>query len=120
MTAATKLPILERCNKGKLCDIMLPPACLLSCRLGTHQRINHFHGMLELCRKRSMARALAALAAAAPRSAGYDFFPATWQLPDQLGEFLAAAKASGRKGAFIVKPDAGCQVRDQQCVHAPT
>jgi tubulin polyglutamylase TTLL6/13 len=74
------------------------------------QRINHFHGMLELCRKRSMARLLAGLAAAAPPGCGYDFFPATWQLPGQLGEFLAAARAGGKKATFIVKPDAGCQV----------
>jgi hypothetical protein len=76
------------------------------------QRINHFFGMLELCRKRSMARALAALTAAAGPSAGLDFFPCSWQLPNQLGVFLAAAKAAGKKKVFIVKPDAGCQVSD--------
>jgi hypothetical protein len=87
---------------------------LLCCAVFMLQRINHFHGMLELCRKRSMARLLAALAAAAPPSCGYDFFPATWQLPGQLGEFLAAARAGGRKATFIVKPDAGCQVRQER------
>eukprot|EP00882_Tetradesmus_deserticola_P026909 GHRQ01029730.1.p1 GENE.GHRQ01029730.1~~GHRQ01029730.1.p1 ORF type:complete len:167 (+),score=102.67 GHRQ01029730.1:995-1495(+) len=65
--------------------------------------------MLELCRKRSMARLLAGLAAAAPPGCSYDFFPPTWQLPGQLRDFLAAAKAAGRKATFIVKPDAGCQ-----------
>ncbi|KAF6266193.1 tubulin-tyrosine ligase family-domain-containing protein [Scenedesmus sp. NREL 46B-D3] len=78
-------------------------------RLAPTQRINHFHGMLELCRKRSMARLLAGLAAAAPPGCSYDFFPPTWQLPGQLGDFLAAAKAASRKATFIVKPDAGCQ-----------
>lgn len=75
------------------------------------QRINHFHGMLEICRKRSMAKNLAALAAALPAELKYDFFPQTWQLPGQLNAFLAAAKAAGKKQAYIVKPDAGCQVR---------
>lgn len=57
-----------------------------------------------------MAKHLSALAAAVPPELGYDFFPQTWQLPSQLSAFLAAAKAAGKKQAFIVKPDAGCQV----------
>eukprot|EP00879_Flechtneria_rotunda_P024528 GHRR01026004.1.p1 GENE.GHRR01026004.1~~GHRR01026004.1.p1 ORF type:complete len:305 (+),score=91.19 GHRR01026004.1:577-1491(+) len=79
-------------------------------KLSPTQRINHFHGMLELCRKRAMARSLSALAAAAaPLGISYDFCPYTWQLPGQMTAFLAAAKAAGKKATFIVKPDAGCQ-----------
>jgi hypothetical protein len=105
------------------------------------QRINHLPGMLELARKRPMARSLTNLAAAAaaaaagvhvcahvrplaaaPPAAGaaaaggltacasIDFLPQTWQLPQQLPGFLAAACAAGRRAAFIIKPDAGCQV----------
>jgi hypothetical protein len=39
-----------------------------------------------------------------------DFMPQTWMLPQQLAGFLAAAQSGGRKAAYIVKPDAGCQV----------
>eukprot|EP00775_Hariotina_reticulata_P004902 gene4902-5146_t len=89
-------------------------------KLEPTQRINHFFGMLELCRKRSMARSLAALAAAVPPSAGLDFFPCSWQLPNQLGTFLAAAKAGGKKRVFIVKPDAGCQGKGIRLIQGGT
>ena len=95
-------------------NVLEPPpyqVTLVCCWPATLQRINHFHGMLELCRKRSMAKHLSALAALLPPELKYDFFPQTWQLPGQLNAFLAAAKAAGKKQAFIVKPDAGCQVR---------
>lgn len=42
-------------------------------RLQTHQRINHFHGMLELCRKNSMARNLSRIRKELPYS--FNFFP---------------------------------------------
>jgi tubulin polyglutamylase TTLL6/13 len=60
--------------------------------------------MLELCRKKSMARHLGALAARLPRY--YAFAPAAFALPEQLGAWRGAL----RKGrTWIVKPDAGCQ-----------
>lgn len=126
------------------------------------QRINHFYGMLELARKRPMARTVSALAAAAAAAAAappyptlsapsnlapqlsaaaesaaaassavaagcptgggpvpsllLDFMPESWVLPQQLTAFLAAAQAGGRKVPFIVKPDAGCQVRHRGVV----
>jgi tubulin polyglutamylase TTLL6/13 len=74
------------------------------------QRINHFHGMLALCRKAAMARLLTAMAAAAPPGA-YAFAPPAWLLPAQLPALLADAKSRGRQQTYIIKPDAGCQGR---------
>eukprot|EP00955_Chlamydomonas_euryale_P082650 363755-Chlamydomonas_euryale.AAC.2 len=48
-------------------------------RLGRTQKINHFSGMLELCRKRSMARNLQKMQKAFPEH--YNFFPTTFIIP---------------------------------------
>ena len=83
-------------------------------RLKPGQKINHFVGMLEICRKRSLARNLARLEVVYPHE--FDFSPKTYNLPAQLEEFLEEfrtvddAKKSRRK-TFILKPDAGCQGR---------
>lgn len=78
----------------------------------TPQRINHFPGILELARKKGLARTISRLQCAFP--ALYDFHPRVWQLPEQrsqlLGE-LAACCARDRPRTFILKPDAGCQGR---------
>lgn len=74
------------------------------------QKINHFSAMLELCRKRHMARHFAALQRTLPQA--YAFCPRTLQLPEQLPALVAELRGGGRKGAaWIVKPDAGCQGR---------
>ena len=81
-------------------------------RLKPGQKINHFVGMLEICRKRSLARNLARLEVVYPHE--FDFSPKTYNLPAQLEEFLEEfrtvddAKKSRHK-TFILKPDAGCQ-----------
>jgi tubulin polyglutamylase TTLL6/13 len=46
------------------------------------QKINHFNGMLELCRKRNMARNLQKIQKMFPEH--YDFFPKTFTLPTDL------------------------------------
>lgn len=46
------------------------------------QKINHFNGMLEICRKKSMARNLAKMAKLFPGH--YDFVPKTFLLPNDL------------------------------------
>lgn len=78
---------------------------LLACM----QKINHFSGMLELCRKKSMARHLSAMAARLPHL--FDFFPKTFQLPEQAAALRADIKAGSKRRAWIIKPDAGCQGR---------
>ncbi|BES98112.1 tubulin-tyrosine ligase activity [Nesidiocoris tenuis] len=73
-----------------------------------YQRINHFPGMLEICRKDSLARNLNRLYKAFP--AEYDIFPKTWCLPSDIADVAEYAK-SHRGRCFIVKPDLGCQGR---------
>ena len=77
------------------------------------QRMNHFSSMLELCRKKSLAKHFAAAAAALP--ATYDFCPKTYLLPEQLpdlkAELKSAPAAATKRKAWIVKPDSGCQGR---------
>lgn len=46
------------------------------------QKINHFNGMLEICRKKSMARNLSKMAKIFPEH--YDFFPKTFLLPNDM------------------------------------
>ncbi|GAX78290.1 hypothetical protein CEUSTIGMA_g5732.t1 [Chlamydomonas eustigma] len=71
------------------------------------QKINHFNGMLELCRKRNMARNLQKIQKMFPEH--YDFFPKTFTLPTDLQELLNDMKSKGKKQIYILKPDAGCQ-----------
>ncbi|GLC65380.1 hypothetical protein PLESTF_000287300 [Pleodorina starrii] len=73
------------------------------------QKINHFSGMLEICRKRAMARNLMKMARQFPQH--FDFFPRTFILPGDKDEFLADIRARGKKQVYILKPDAGCQGR---------
>ena len=92
-------------------------------RLKPLQKINHFTGMLEICRKKALARNLRRIAAKLPAS--FDFAPQTFVLPEELEAFADAVKSNraraARKGkdgkkkaarratTFILKPDAGCQ-----------
>lgn len=75
------------------------------------QKINHFAGMLEICRKRSMARNLANMAALLPKE--YAFFPKSFVLPDDMPALTQEIQAASRKSGktWIIKPDAGCQGR---------
>lgn len=79
------------------------------------QKINHFYGMLELCRKKAMAKHLAAMAMLQPQQ--YNFFPLTFTLPDDYAALLADAKSRGKKQIYIIKPDAGCQVNPHPYVY---
>ncbi|KYM97504.1 Tubulin polyglutamylase TTLL13 [Cyphomyrmex costatus] len=72
------------------------------------QRVNHFPGMTEICRKDLLARNLNRMQKLFPKD--YNFFPKTWCFPADHGDATAYAKAR-RSKTFIVKPDAGCQGR---------
>ncbi|CAL1685591.1 unnamed protein product [Lasius platythorax] len=72
------------------------------------QRVNHFPGMTEICRKDLLARNLNRMQKLFPKD--YNFFPKTWCFPADLGDAMAYAKTRKSK-TFIVKPDAGCQGR---------
>lgn len=54
-------------------------------RMKPYQRINHFPGMYALARKNHLARNLQRMAAVFPEE--YKFFPQTWLLPAEFGEF---------------------------------
>lgn len=66
--------------------------------------------MLELCRKRTLARSISAMAT--QFLAHYQFCPQTYVLPEDLPSLLKDFKSS-KKGApktLILKPDSGSQV----------
>ena len=96
------------------CHVLAAPCVLLvakcSCLL---QKLNHFTGMLDLCRKRSLARSIATMAQHMPQH--YAFCPRTFVLPEQAGELGAELKAQRghkrQRRTYIVKPDSGCQVQ---------
>lgn len=73
-----------------------------------YQKINHFPGMLEICRKDLLARNLNRMLRLFPKD--YNFFPKTWCLPADLGEVLSYSRLRKNK-TFILKPDAGSQGR---------
>ncbi|KAF5298246.1 hypothetical protein FQR65_LT09757 [Abscondita terminalis] len=73
-----------------------------------YQRINHFPGMLEICRKDLLARNLNRMQRLFPKE--FNYFPKTWCLPADLGEALAYSRIKKNK-TFILKPDSGCQGR---------
>jgi len=70
------------------------------------QKMNHFCGMLEICRKKKLANNFARMAKVAEIE--YTFHPITYTLPDDLDDFLDVVK-SKKKKTYILKPDAGCQ-----------
>ncbi|KAK9881051.1 hypothetical protein WA026_014395 [Henosepilachna vigintioctopunctata] len=72
------------------------------------QKINHFPGMLEICRKDLLARNLNRMLRLFPKD--YNFFPKTWCFPADLGEALTYSRLRKNK-TFILKPDAGSQGR---------
>ncbi|KAG5320523.1 TTL13 polyglutamylase, partial [Acromyrmex heyeri] len=72
------------------------------------QRINHFPGMTEICRKDLLARNLNRMQKLFPKD--YNFFPKTWCFPADYCDAKAYAKTRRLK-TFIVKPDTGCQGR---------
>lgn len=85
-------------------------------RLKPTQKINHFVGMLEICRKKALARNLARIAAKLPHT--FNFAPQTFVLPEELETFMDVVKANknAKTGknikklpTYILKPDAGCQ-----------
>jgi len=73
-----------------------------------YQKINHFPGMSEICRKDLLARNMNRLWKQFPKD--YAIFPKTWCLPADYGEFIAFSRQK-KNSTFIVKPDSGSQGR---------
>ncbi|XP_050834689.1 tubulin polyglutamylase TTLL13 isoform X2 [Serinus canaria] len=80
------------------------------------QKINHFPGMIELCRKDLLARNLNRMLRLFPKE--YNIFPRTWCLPADYGEFLAY-RSMRKARTFICKPDNSCQGRGIFITHHP-
>uniref|UniRef100_A0A4W3JDT6 Tubulin tyrosine ligase-like family, member 6 n=1 Tax=Callorhinchus milii TaxID=7868 RepID=A0A4W3JDT6_CALMI len=76
--------------------------------LKRYQKINHFPGMNEICRKDLLARNLNKMLKMYPKD--YNIFPKTWCLPSEYQEFLAYTKSKKGK-TYICKPDSECQGR---------
>lgn len=72
------------------------------------QRINHFPGMTNICRKARLAQSLELMKKKFPRE--FSFHPTTYVLPQSLVTFktLFAPNGSSR-GTYIVKPDGSAQ-----------
>ncbi|KAJ3014826.1 UNVERIFIED_CONTAM: Tubulin polyglutamylase ttll6 [Siphonaria sp. JEL0065] len=71
-----------------------------------YQKINHFPGMQEICRKDYLARNLSRLSRLLPKE--YNFFPKTYILPHDWQDLKIAIKAK-KHVTYIAKPDHGCQ-----------
>ncbi|KAM8836403.1 tubulin polyglutamylase ttll6 isoform 1-T5 [Spinachia spinachia] len=71
-----------------------------------YQKINHFPGMSEICRKDLLARNMNRMLKLFPRD--YNIFPRTWCLPADYSDFQAFTRAKKSK-TYICKPDSGCQ-----------
>ncbi|XP_028287248.1 tubulin polyglutamylase ttll6 [Parambassis ranga] len=71
-----------------------------------YQKINHFPGMSEICRKDSLARNMNRMLKLFPKD--YNIFPRTWCLPADYSDFQAYTRAKKIK-TYICKPDTGCQ-----------
>ncbi|XP_011295610.2 tubulin polyglutamylase TTLL13 [Musca domestica] len=73
------------------------------------QQINHFPGMMEICRKDLLSRNLNRMLKLYPKD--YKIFPKTWIFPADYGEALNYAQSSCGLKTFILKPDSGAQGR---------
>ncbi|XP_008269563.1 tubulin polyglutamylase TTLL6 isoform X1 [Oryctolagus cuniculus] len=74
----------------------------------SYQKINHFPGMSEICRKDLLARNMSRMLKMFPKD--FHFFPKTWCLPADWGDLQAYSRLRKNK-TFICKPDSGCQGR---------
>lgn len=78
---------------------------VLSMGVRKYQKINHFPGMSEICRKDLLARNMNRMRKAFPRD--YNCFPRTWCLPADHGDLQAYCRS--KKKTFIAKPENSCQ-----------
>ncbi|KAM5273426.1 tubulin polyglutamylase TTLL6 [Ctenodactylus gundi] len=74
----------------------------------SYQKINHFPGMNEICRKDLLARNMNRMLKMFPKD--FCFFPRTWCLPADWGDLQTYSRSRKNK-TYICKPDSGCQGR---------
>ena len=89
----SNLKLYQRCNVIYLSNLV-------------HQKINHFPGMYSLARKNHLGRNLNKMQKQFQDD--YDFYPRTWLLPSEYGDFKNQFQ-KGKAKTFIVKPEASCQ-----------
>ncbi|XP_076122853.1 tubulin polyglutamylase ttll6-like [Alosa pseudoharengus] len=73
-----------------------------------YQKINHFPGMIEICRKDLLARNMNRMFKCFPKD--YNIFPRTWCLPADYSDLQAYARSKKHK-TYICKPESGSQGR---------
>lgn len=79
-------------------------------KMESHQKINHFPGTYNFSRKDHLARNLKRLKKEFPQF--YKFFPETWNIPSERGDFQKKfAQRKHKIQTFIVKPEAAAQGR---------
>lgn len=71
------------------------------------QRINHFPGMTNICRKVRLAQSLELMKKEFPRE--YSFFPITYVLPLNLAAFRSLFPNGQSMNTYIIKPDGSAQ-----------
>uniref|UniRef100_A0A8C9CVP8 Tubulin tyrosine ligase like 6 n=1 Tax=Phocoena sinus TaxID=42100 RepID=A0A8C9CVP8_PHOSS len=74
----------------------------------SYQKINHFPGTTEICRKDLLARNMSRMLKIFPKD--FHFFPRTWCLPADWGDLQNYSRSRKNK-VYICKPDSGCQGR---------
>nr|XP_032647336.1 tubulin polyglutamylase TTLL6 isoform X1 [Chelonoidis abingdonii] len=74
----------------------------------SYQKINHFPGMSEICRKDLLARNMSRMLKLFPKE--FNFFPRTWCLPADYGDLQTYSRSRKHK-TYICKPDSSCQGR---------
>uniref|UniRef100_H0VLL3 Tubulin tyrosine ligase like 6 n=1 Tax=Cavia porcellus TaxID=10141 RepID=H0VLL3_CAVPO len=74
----------------------------------SYQKINHFPGMSEICRKDLLARNMSRMLKLFPKD--FHFFPRTWCLPADWGGLQTYSRSRKNK-TYICKPDSSCQGR---------
>ncbi|XP_039176949.1 tubulin polyglutamylase TTLL7 [Crotalus tigris] len=93
--------------------------------LQNYQRINHFPGMGEICRKDFLARNMTKMIKSQPQD--YSFIPRTWIFPAEFTQFqnyVKELKRKRRQKTFIVKPANGAMghgislVRNAEKLHS--
>ncbi len=72
------------------------------------QKINHFPGMMEICRKDLLARNLNRMLKIFPQE--YNIFPKTWSLPSNYADALNYSLKHKNK-TYIIKPASAAQGR---------
>ncbi|KAK2903678.1 hypothetical protein Q8A67_008391 [Cirrhinus molitorella] len=73
-----------------------------------YQKIYHFPGMNEICRKDLLTRNMNHMLKLFPKE--YNIFPRSWCLPADYSDFQAYTRAKKHK-TYMCKPDSGCQGR---------